>query len=464
MNTFRMLLAEIRYRKLNFALSLFSVMIAVTLFVAGPMLVDGYGRETQAQVAEWEARVAESEGLVAEMEADVTRFETKTARELNSLEKQTRRLMRDMGFNLMIVHKDTNMSDFWAADFAAVDMPQEYAGRLAADHNLTLVTHLVATLQQKIKWENRSVLLVGYLPESTQSHMSRKAPMGYNIKPGTVLLGYELGAGRKPGEVIRVLEKELQIARILPEKGSKEDITIAMHLGDVQAVLEKPGRINQIMALGCHCAGSNLPNIRKQLGEVLPNTRITEFRSMALARAEQRTLVETKQKAILADMQKNLLQREKNLAERMEILAGREAARARIQRLVATLADVITPLVVLTAAIWVGLLALANVRQRRTEIGILRALGKGSATIASLFLGKAILMGLLGAAAGLLLGVGLAQWLGVGVLGVPADHFTVHYQILLVALIGAPLLSAIASYLPTLSALLQDPAVMLRDQ
>ena len=44
-----------------------------------------------------------------------------------------------------------------------------------------------------------------------------------------------------------------------------------------------------------------------------------------------------------------------------------------------------------------------------------------------------------------------------------ADHFQFPSQMLLFALIGAPLLSAVASYLPTLSAVTQDPAVVLRD-
>jgi len=43
---------------------------------------------------------------------------------------------------------------------------------------------------------------------------------------------------------------------------------------------------------------------------------------------------------------------------------------------------------VLAAAVWVGLLMLANVRERRIEIGILRALGKTSGMIAALFLGE----------------------------------------------------------------------------
>ncbi len=422
MNIFRMLLAEIVYRKLNFALSLFAVIIAVALFVAGPVLVDGYGRETEARIA---------------------RLEQETTARLDRLNDQTRKLMRDMGFNLLIVHRDTNMSDFWAADFATVDMPQEYVKRLAKDTRLTMVTHLVATLQQKITWNERKVLLVGYLPESTQWHLRRKKPMGYDVEPGTVFLGYELGVGRQQGETIEVLGRPLRITRILPEQGSKEDITIAMHLDDAQAVLDKPGRINQILALGCRCVGANLPNIRKQLAQVLPETRITEFRSIALARAEQRNQVKDHRERILTDMAES---------------------RAQVQQTMEALANVVTPLVVLACAVWVGLLALANVHQRRTEIGILRALGKGSGTIACLFLGKAALLGLLGAAVGFVLGSYLAELLGVKALEVAADRFTVHYDVLLVALLGAPLLSAVASYLPTLAALVQDPAVVLRDQ
>jgi hypothetical protein len=58
MNIFKILLAEVRYRKLNFALSLFAVMIAVTLFVAGPILVDGYGRQTRVELQGLEQRVS----------------------------------------------------------------------------------------------------------------------------------------------------------------------------------------------------------------------------------------------------------------------------------------------------------------------------------------------------------------------------------------------------------------------
>lgn len=421
MQTIKILLAEIRYRKLNFILSLLAITIAVTLFVAGPVLVDGYARQTQVLIAD---------------------AEQSTSDELAALEKRTRRLMRDIGFNLMFVHRDTNMTDFWASDFAAADMPQEYLDRLVADERLAMVKHLVATLQQKIEWQGRKVLLVGYLPEATRSHARAKSPMGYNVKPGTVLLGHELGGGKKAGDEIEVLGKKFKIEKILPEQGSKEDITIALHLADAQEVLKKPRRINQILALGCRCAEASLPDIREKLSAVLPEARITEFRTRALARAEQRDLVERKQKQIMADM---------------------ADSRAAVQSTMQSLAEVTTPIVVIACAIWIGLLTLSNVHNRRAEVGLLRALGKQSPQIAALFLAKSLLLGLLGASIGFVFGSGLAQLLGTRVLGVEPSLFAVHYDILLAALVGAPLLAMASAYLPTLVALRQDPAVALRD-
>lgn len=422
MNALQLLLAEIRYRKLNFVLALAAVVVAVALFVAGPALVDGYGRETQARVAQ---------------------LETETSAQLAQLDDQTRRLMLGMGFNLMIVHRDTNMSDLWAADFAAADMPQDYVDRLAGDHRLSLITHLVATLQGRVEWENRKVLLVGYRPETTQSHLHHPKPMGTTIQPGTVLVGFELGQGHKVGESIAIAGRKFRIARLMPEQGSKEDITLAVCLEDAQAILDKPHRINQIMAIGCNCAGSNLPAIRRQLAAILPDTRVTEFHTIALARAEQRAAVAEQQQKIVADLAQS---------------------RGQVQRQLETLAGVIAPLVVLACAVWVGLLALANVRERRAEIGLLRAIGKGSATIAALFLGKAALVGFLGGFVGFAAGAGLAHLLGAKAMYLSAVQISIRLPILLGAILGAPLIAAIASYLPTLLALTEDPAVVLREQ
>ncbi len=468
MNVFKTLLAEISYRKLNFAISLLAVVIAVGLFVATPLLVAGYRRQTHGELTSLEARVIESA-------AELEKSEAQQRQELARLEDETRKLMVEMGFNLNILHADTDAVEFLSTRLPEVDMPEQWIHQLAGDSSLTMVTHLVATLRGKITCEGREVYLVGYLPETPQARKPQtefakrwghqRKPMGYDISPGTVQLGYALGVGKRTGETILLGGKPFQIARVLPEKGSEEDVTVAVHLRDAQALLKKPGKINQIMALECRCNEADLPRIRKQVRAILPETRVVRDKSKADARARQRGLVKEKHQQIVAEHRRAL-------AEREQALADTAARREKIQDLLATFAAVITPLVVLVAAIWVGLLALANVRERRTEIGILRALGKGSGTIAGLFLGKAVLVGLLGAGIGFLLGTGVGYALGTDlprILGAQPlydarDHFTFPYMLLGIALVGAPLLSAVASYLPTLSAVLQDPAVVLRDQ
>ena len=124
----------------------------------------------------------------------------------------------------------------------------------------------------------------------------------------------------------------------------------------------------------------------------------------------------------------------------------------------------VIPLIVLVCAIWVGLLAWSNVRQRRTEIGLLRALGKNSTGIVSLLIGKALIVGLVGGILGSLLGLMIASQLAQSeLLAVSAENFQTPTILLVATIAGAPLLTALASYLPTLVAVQQDPAVVLMD-
>ena len=48
----------------------------------------------------------------------------------------------------------------------------------------------------------------------------------------------------------------------------------------------------------------------------------------------------------------------------------------------------IIPIVVIGCVVWMGIMMIINVRDRSTEIGVMRALGYGAVKISSLFLGK----------------------------------------------------------------------------
>ena len=313
------------------------------------------------------------------------------------------------------------MENFWATDFAEHEMPEEYVHRLASEPGLA-VNHLVATLQKKVDWSGRQVLLTGILPE-VQPPGRPTSPMGFTIEEGTVYIGFELArsAGIEKGDVIDVNGKKFTVAQCLAESGSKDDIRIYGHLHDVQRVLGKKGKINEIKALHCLCDGGALATLRDRLARAFPDTQVVEFRSIALARAETRRMVEK-------------------------------------------YAAFIMPVVMLVCAAWIGVLTMMNVRERRQEIGVLRALGFGSRKIGSLFLGKAVSVGLVAAALGFGCGTGLALRFGPAIFKVTAQAIKPVYGLLWWSLAVAPLFAALASFLPTVVAVTQDPAVTLIEE
>ncbi len=449
MSTTRLILAEIRFRAVNFLLCLLAVIIAAAMFITGPTLLGGYATDTQRELA----------GLQAEadqLEAEMKKEQQKTAATLAEMDKQTKRIMRDLGVNLRIVHRDTNLGNLYT-DFVAVDFPEDYVQKLASAAQIETIVHLIATLQQKIKWRERTALVVGTLPvTSVAQRGENKEHMAVPVEPGMVYVGHELGVGLKAGDTIEIEGQPFKIAQVMPEYGGLQDVQLVLDLHDAQRVLGKPGKINQIMALGCKCKGDRLSVIRKQLEAVLPDTTINEDVPRAEAREKQRDLVEATRKQ----------EEDRVAASLARVVANRErqeASRTRQQQMLGSLVNITTPLVILTAALFVGLMTGMNVRERRAEIGVLRALGKSAAHIAGLFLGKALLLGIVGGAIGCALGYLLAPRFGSAMLNLAADLFRVRPLLLLAAVGCAPVVTVLASYWPTWTALQQDPAIVLMD-
>jgi predicted lysophospholipase L1 biosynthesis ABC-type transport system permease subunit len=244
-----------------------------------------------------------------------------------------------------------------------------------------------------------------------------------------------------PGDRLVLCDRTFQVSALQPQRGNQDDITLWIPLAEAQQILKHPGQINAIMALECNCATERLASVRAEIAKTLPDTQVIEFSSSALARVEARNRA--------AQAKEEAAQREAD---------GRARARLDSERLFA----VLIPLVIGAAAIWVGLLAWGNVRSRTGEIGILRALGVPTRGVLALFLARAALMGLLGAALGFAAGW-LGSWLGEERLsdGPPLGPLLDPLLLALVLLV-TPLLSALVSWLPALGAAQVDPASTLR--
>jgi ABC-type lipoprotein release transport system permease subunit len=304
-------------------------------------------------------------------------------------------------------------------------MPEEYLERLASAKGISY-NHLLATLQKKVTWRGVDVILTGLAPEVCPPGR-KKPPMIYSIKPSEVYVGYRVARalGLKEGDAVDIEGRAFTIAKCLAESGGVDDVRLQCNLREAQEILELPGRISEINAVDCLCfveGGDPVAILREQIGAILPEAQVYQAKAMATTRAKQRQMV------------RNLF-------------------------------AVIMPSVVIACGLWIGILAVMNVRDRRQEIGIMRALGYGSSRVAVLFLGKAVVIGLFGAILGFLVGTGLALRFGPDVFTITAQTIIKPELVLFVrSVVFAPVFAAISSFIPAMIAVTYDPAVTLREE
>ncbi len=207
------------------------------------------------------------------------------------------------------------------------------------------------------------VILTGLAPEVCPPGQQKQA-MTFSVAPGTAYLGHHVAEALavQKGDTIEMNGRKLRVERCLAESGEPGRHAYSMQLARMRRqILGLPGQISTIKAVDCLCfeKGDPVVTLRKEIGSVLPEAQVLQIKPLASARAKQRLMIHN-------------------------IFA------------------VMLPFVVMACGVWIAVLAIMNVRDRRPEIGLLRALGYDTARVMLLFLGKALLVGLFGAAAGFL--------------------------------------------------------------
>ncbi|MCX8156305.1 MAG: FtsX-like permease family protein [Verrucomicrobiae bacterium] len=422
MNWARLILREITFRKLNFGLAVLSVAAAAGCLVAQLTLLRLHDVQTQRLLA---AREAEVKQMMARLQDDY------------------RKIMLKLGFNILILPAGASLNDLHNDEQPPRLMPEEYAHVLASNRVMT-INHVLPALTQKVKWpeRQRKVILMGVKGEVFIQSPNQK-PLLESVPPGHVVVGYELhqSLGLKTGQKLTFMGREFTIAKLMEEKGNADDITLWINLHEAQQLLQMPGQINAILALECNCEADRLAKIRAEIGSLLPGTRVIEFASQAITRAEARNRA--------AEQALASLQHEKE---------GRARLRAQQEAFAAWL----IPVVLTAAVLWIALLTWLNVRDRRPEIGLLRALGVRAGQVLGVFIGRAAVSGLAGAVLGVAAGLWLA-WRGGATLPPEALKQVVDWGLLLAVLAASPLLAAAAAWVPALVAAQQDPAHILRE-
>jgi hypothetical protein len=335
-------------------------------------------------------------------------------------QKETKRIMRDLGFNLRIIPAETELESFYLRGYAEATMPEDVVHRLAGQKTVAY-NHLVASLQRKITLLDQDVLLVGlsgtYFPPG-----AKKPPMQFEITRGEVHLGWQVASKLElaAGQRVTIGAKEFVVARVMPPARTMDDLRVVVNLADAQEALNLPGRINEIKAIDCLCQTDGDPEkvIQEEVTRVAPEAQAVLVRSLADTRARQRQLV-------------------------------------------AKVAKIAIPLVLIAAMIVIGVLSFLNTREREAEMGVLHALGYGGESVYLLILGKAGLLGIVGGVIGAVGGSAAAVRIGKQTFELTVKKVAMDPQVLTAVIVAAPLLAISAAFVAAAVALARDPAVVL---
>jgi putative ABC transport system permease protein len=121
----------------------------------------------------------------------------------------------------------------------------------------------------------------------------------------------------------------------------------------------------------------------------------------------------------------------------------------------------VTGAALLAAALAVGASSAASVIERRTEIGLMKALGAGSGTVGFLLAAEQLLLAFAGGGTGYALGIILARLLGERIFGAAPEPSVIVFLVIVALAIGVTLLG---SAIPLRRASRYEPAPILRGE
>jgi putative ABC transport system permease protein len=433
MNIWLIIKNELIFKKFGFITGVISLVIATAGFTGGFILL--------------KADEIATEKLFIEKERELRA-------EMTLLEDDYRIIMRNMGYNVLILNGEQSITELENEGYATTYLDYQDVWKIA-ESGITSLNHLLPVLQEKIFWEEQKtgIFLTGVRGQvpvySKPGHLTDnheyRSPIMERVPDGKADLGEAVAVSLnlRPGDRIIIRGETFEVNRVYSRRGTRDDLTVWIPLDKAQSIMGRPGKINGILALECVCATEELGQIKREIQGILPHAQVFEFSSLIAARADVR-------------------ERAARLHE--EILLSEMAHQIQLRKEKERLAGILIVLLIAGASIWIFVLILNNVRERKHEIGILRAIGFGRIMVLRIFLGKAVLMGvvagIIGSLTGVLFGI---LWNGAGIPFYGSEGL-VTFTLVIPGLLLAPLLALSAGLIPSVLAANQDPASILGEQ
>jgi putative ABC transport system permease protein len=361
-------------------------------------------------------------------------------------EKAVSREMDSLGANILVLPKSATLQDYYAADMQGDTIPEEYVTQLAMS-SLQGLDNLSPKLSMPAEIDGHCFTLTGILPKSEfqakaawagAGIFSRPAGCGSmptlpfaagdkktlvrqrvidNLADDEALVGAEVASALslEEGSSLSVLGQSFRVTAVLPQTGTVDDSRVFAHLHRVQDITGKGPVVNAIEIVGC-CQEISKGLVQK-INTLLPEAKVVTITQIA-------------------------------------------DAQIKMNHMMKRLSFIFLVIIVCVGGAGIANYMYANVFERRREIGTLMALGANSRLILRIFLLKALLLGLVGGAAGYLLGTVMAMTLGPRLAGVPVLPMPLLSLWAMLISVG---LTLVASFFPALRAAHLDPCATFQE-
>jgi putative ABC transport system permease protein len=255
----------------------------------------------------------------------------------------------------------------------------------------------------------------------------------------TVLVGATLAASLslKPGDSVQVGNRSLTIAGIL-DTGGAEDHEIVAPLALAQSVLGRPGAVKQIQVSAL----------------TKPEDDFARKNPKALSKADfDRWFCSPYAKSIAFQVQQAIPN--SRAVEIRQVSQNEGTVLSRIEGLML----LVTLAALLASALAVSAAMATAIMERRSEVGLMKAMGAANASIAGLFFTEAALLALGGGAVGFALGSLLARRIGLWIFASQVNISPVLFPVVLTIAIFVTFLGSAASIR---KAMRYEPVMVLR--
>ncbi|MGB1929985.1 MAG: ABC transporter permease, partial [Mariniblastus sp.] len=287
-----------------------------------------------------------------------------------SFQKEIGRNVRDIGSNVVILPAEVDQYAYHLeGGYSESTMDSNLVSKLI-EHRASL-NHLIPMLERRVMCstgDRQSMGRVVGLSASIAMPDRPKAPMQRSIPVGELQLGSELarelGVDRDAKAQVTIAGEVFKVQRVNRSSGTWQDAAAFIDLESAQKIFNLPERISRIEAIECtseQCEASGLQS------SVILNNEIEKITDKA-----------------------SFLRKEEMAEARLSV---RSVSRENFM--------------VLQNVLWVFLgftvlgLAILNSLSRKSEIGVLQAVGYGRYRIVALFLVRSLLLAGLGAAVGI---------------------------------------------------------------